>query len=307
MTGTERLSGTASFEAAVSPLFAPLRVTDPEPSAFRAMVDHTAIGSAVVARIQATPATVLRDSKSITSTDMEWMHLTLHHRGRVTVTQGDRTSALKPGELFACDNTQPYRIIGGGPSDMTVLCLPRSSLGRYADAISRRTALPISSQGGTGRLLSHTLSALEDDLPGQEVARSHLADALTALLLATFADTTPERASVASALVDRIRVYTLASLGDPLLKAEQVARQHHISVRHLHALFRGADLTFAAWVRHERLLRIRRDLLNPAFAGRSTAAIAARWGIVDPKHLSRALKHEFGETVRDLRRAQKAG
>ncbi|MFD8032178.1 helix-turn-helix domain-containing protein, partial [Streptomyces sp. NPDC059717] len=108
-------------------------------------------------------------------------------------------------------------------------------------------------------------------------------------------------------LVDRIRVYTLASLGDPLLKTEQVARQHHISVRHLHALFRGADLTFAAWVRHERLLRIRRDLLNPAFAGRSTAAIAARWGIVDPKHLSRALKHEFGETVSDLRRAQKAG
>ncbi|MGV9608081.1 helix-turn-helix domain-containing protein, partial [Streptomyces sp. NPDC003631] len=108
-------------------------------------------------------------------------------------------------------------------------------------------------------------------------------------------------------LVDRIRVYTLASLGDPLLKAQQVARQHHISVRHLHALFRGADLTFAAWVRHERLLRIRRDLLNPAFAGRSTAAIAARWGIVDPKHLSRALKHEFGETVSDLRRAQKAG
>ncbi|WP_243859937.1 helix-turn-helix domain-containing protein [Streptomyces sp. BK208] len=82
-----------------------------------------------------------------------------------------------------------------------------------------------------------------------------------------------------------------------------MARRHRISVRHLHTLFQGADLTFAAWVRHERLLRIRRDLLDPACANRSTVAIARRWGVLDAKHLGRALKSEFGETVKDLRRA----
>jgi len=65
-------------------------------------------------------------------------------------------------------------------------------------------------------------------------------DALTALLLAAFADTTPERAPVGSDLGDRVRAYVLAHLHDPRLGAEHVARRHHISVRHLHALFKVA-------------------------------------------------------------------
>lgn len=295
------LSGTESFEAAISSLFGPMGVTDPDPPAFEAMVDHAAIGPVVVARIQATAATVTRRSRSITSTDPDWMQLALHHSGPLAVTQDDRTTALKPSELLAIDNTRPYRVVTAGPGDITVLGVPRASLGWHADAISRRTALPIPAQGGIGRLLGYAMSGLNEDLPSPGAARMYLADALTALFLAAFADTTPERASVASGLVDRIRVYVLAHLGDPLLNAERVARQHCISVRYLHALFRGGDLTFTAWVRHERLLRIRRDLLDPGLADRSTTAIASRWGVFDTKHLGRALKREFGETVNDLR------
>ncbi|MFF1547662.1 helix-turn-helix domain-containing protein [Streptomyces sp. NPDC058291] len=299
-----RLRGTESFEALASALFAPLRVIDPEPQAFEAVVDHAAIGPLMVVRIQATAATVTRDKHSITSTDMEWVHFNLHHHGPVRAMQDDRTTTVQPGELFACDNTRPYRLIGADLSAMTVLCIPRASLGRHVNAITRRTALPIPAQGAIGRLLNHALSAVDEELPRQGVARTYLADALTALLLGTFADTSPERASVASDLVDRIRAYALAHLGDPHLSGERVAREHHISVRHLHALFKGSDLSFAAWIRHERLLRIRRDLLDPASADVSTAAIAARWGIHDNKHLGRALKTEFGETVSDLRCGQ---
>ncbi|MGQ4335367.1 AraC-like ligand-binding domain-containing protein [Streptomyces hayashii] len=300
-----RLNGTERFEAAASSLFAPLRVTDPGPPAFRAVVDHVDIGSVIVARIQANAATVTRDRRTISSHDPELMHLTLHHRGPVSVMQDGRTASLKPGELFACDNTRPYRIIGSASSDMTVLCVPRANLGRHADSLGHRTALPLSAQGGIGRLLRYALAVVDEDVSGGGLARTYLADALTALLLAAFADTTPERASVASDLADRIRVHVLAHLGDPRLSAERVARRHGISVRYLHALFRGADLTFAAWVRHERLLRIRRDLLDPAHVDQSTVAIARRWGVLDAKHLGRALKSEFGETLSDLRRTQR--
>ncbi|MGW2295595.1 AraC-like ligand-binding domain-containing protein [Streptomyces violaceorubidus] len=288
-----------------SGLFAPLRVTGPQSQQFEAVVDHTVMGPVVIARIQAGAATVTRDKRSITSSDVEWMHFNLHHHGPVTAAQDDRTTTVSPGDLFVCDNTRPYRLIGADSSDMTVLCVPRASLGRYADSISRRTASAIPTQGAIGRLLGHAMAAVDEDLPRQGVPCMHLADALTALLLAAFTDTTPERACVASDLADRIRAYALAHLGDLHLTAEQVARQHYISVRHLHALFRGSELTFAAWVRHERLLRIRRDLLDPACSDVSTATIAARWGMHDPKHLGRALKREFGETVSDLRRGQR--
>lgn len=300
-----RLRGTESFETVASALFAPLRVSDPGLQEFDAVVNHTAIGPLVVARIQATAATVTRDSHSITSSDVEWMHFNLHHHGLLTATQDDRTATVKPGELFACDNTRPYRLIGAEPSDMTVLCIPRASLGIHANSISRRTALPICARNGIGGLLGHALSTANHDLARHSAARTHLGDALTALLLAAFADTTPEQACVASDLSDRIRAYVLAHLRDPRISAERVARRHHISIRHLHALFKGSDLTFAAWVRHERLLRIRRDLLDPASSDIPTAVIAAQWGVHDPKHLGRALKREFGTTVSDLRRRHK--
>ncbi|MET8976888.1 helix-turn-helix domain-containing protein [Streptomyces sp. NPDC004539] len=300
-TNRGRLDAPESFEAAASSLFAPLRVTDPAP-AFHASFDHTTLGPTAVAHIRATGATVTRDDRTITSTDQEWVHLTLLHSGRIGVSQDGRADTLTPGDLFVCDNTRPYRIIGDGPTDMTVLCVPRTSLGHHLTAVGRHTALAVSARSGIGGLLRHALAAGDDALPGQSAARTHLADALTALLLATFADTAPERVPVATDLADRIRVYVLAHLGDPRLSAERVARRHQLSVRYLHTLFRGADLTFTAWVRRERLLRIRRDLLDPALAGRSTAAIAARWGVLDTKHLGRALKREFGETVVDLRR-----
>ncbi|MGC5561607.1 helix-turn-helix domain-containing protein [Streptomyces sp. FR-108] len=296
-----RLRGTDSFEAVASSLFAPLRVRDPGPRAFEAAVDHTAVGPLIVTRIQATAATVIRDNHTITSSDTEWVHFNLHHRGPVSATQDGRTTTVKPGELFACDNTRPYRLVGAGLIDMSVLCVPRASLGRYVDSLNRRTALPIPIQGGIGRLLNHALTAVDEDFPREGAAGLHLADALTSVLLATFTDTSPERAPVASDLVDRIRAYTLANLGDNHLSATRVASRHRISVRHLHALFKGSDLTFAAWVRHERMLRIRRDLLNPATASISTAAIAARWGVHDVKHLGRALKREFGTSVSELR------
>jgi AraC-like DNA-binding protein len=299
---SRRLWGTESFQQVASGLFAPLRVTHPGPHAFEASVDHEAVGPVVVARIRAGAATVTRDNRSITSGDVQWMHFTVVHRGPLTAAQDDRAAAVNPAELFACDNTRPYRLIGADTSDMTVLCVPRESLGRHADSIGRRTALPVSAAGGVGRLMGHALSAVEEDLPRHGAARTHLADALTALLLAAFADTAPERAPVSTDLSDRIRVYALAHLGDGRLSAEHIAHRHHISVRHLHALFSGSSLTFAAWIRHERLLRIRRDLLDPASLHVSTATIAARWGVHDPRHLGRALKREFGVTVSDLRR-----
>ncbi|WP_247613048.1 AraC-like ligand-binding domain-containing protein [Streptomyces galbus] len=296
------LPATRSFEAFTSARCAPLQVVGPDPQECGAVVDQATVGPLVVVRIRATAATVTRDSSRITSSDMEWVHVNLVHRGLVTAIQDDRATTVRPGELFTCDSTRPYRLVGAVPSDFTVLCVPRAVLGRHGDTISRRTALSVPAQGAIGRLLDQALSAVDADLPRDSAARMHLADALTALLLGAFADTACARPPVASDLVERIRAHVLAHLDDPRLNAERTARRHNISVRHLHALFKESDLTFAAWVRHERLRRIRRDLLDPAFADVSTAAVAARWGVHDTKHLGRALRSEFGETVSDLRR-----
>jgi AraC-like DNA-binding protein len=50
----------------------------------------------------------------------------------------------------------------------------------------------------------------------------------------------------------------------------------------------------AGWVRQRRLERCRRDLLDPASAARPVSAVAARWGLVNAAHFSRAFRAAYG-------------
>ncbi|MGP4028361.1 helix-turn-helix domain-containing protein [Actinomadura sp. 3N407] len=81
-----------------------------------------------------------------------------------------------------------------------------------------------------------------------------------------------------------------------------MARAHRISVRYLHKILQPREATLSAWIRRHRLERIRRDLANPSLAAQTVSAIAARWGVLDATHVSRALKAELGQTAADIRR-----
>src|SRR5690606_31419702 len=91
-------------------------------------------------------------------------------------------------------------------------------------------------------------------------------------------------------------------LADPDLSPATVAAAHHVSVRQLHRLFEGRDETVAARIRARRLERCRRDLLDPALAEQTVAAIGARWGLPNPSQLSRLFRQAYGVTPSELRR-----
>jgi AraC-like DNA-binding protein len=297
-----------ALQAIVSSMLVPLRVRAPDDSPFQAYVDHAEVGSVVVARLRSTPHVVTRDARSITSTDRDLFKLIADRRGALTVAQNGWRARMRPNDLILCDTSQPYRVTVPCGCDVVVVGVPRSMLGPSADLLTRRTGQPVPGDRGTRSVIAAFLSGLADnvdDLPGSGGIR--LADALSSLIVAAFTETTPERVDTSTDLADRILAYALAHLRDPFLSAESVARRHGISVRHLHTLLQRRDVTFAAWVRAERLRRVRRDLLDPAFAQRTTAAIAAHWGLHDPGHLARALKREFGQTAAEIRRTAPAG
>jgi len=285
-----------------SSILVPLRVTTSAAVGFRVRVDSARVGPVAVARIRGTPHQVSREARSITSTDGELLKVTLYRGGPAYVTQDDRRHRANPGDLVVFDTGRPYELSVPDVCDVVVIGLPRAMLGVNADLISRHVATPRPCDCGTRAVIAGFLSGLADHidvLPG--MSGIHLADALASLIITAFAETPPERIEVTTDLADRITAYTLANLGDPALSVESVARRHGISARYLHELFRRRGRTFAAWVRHERLTRIRRDLLDPAHATRTTAVIAARWGIHDPGHLSRALKKQFGQSAAEIR------
>jgi AraC-like DNA-binding protein len=86
-----------------------------------------------------------------------------------------------------------------------------------------------------------------------------------------------------------------------------IAAAHYISLRALYTLFETQQTSVAGWIRERRLERCRRDLADPALRERSVSAIAARRGLTDPAHFSRAFRAAYGLPPTEYRRAARAG
>lgn len=102
-------------------------------------------------------------------------------------------------------------------------------------------------------------------------------------------------------LLQQFHAYIEANLGSPTLSPGSIAAAHFISVRRVHAIFAEQDTTVSTVIRQRRLARARTDLLDPALATWTIAAIAARWGFVDGAHFSRVFKQAYGVSPSELR------
>jgi AraC-like DNA-binding protein len=75
-----------------------------------------------------------------------------------------------------------------------------------------------------------------------------------------------------------------------------------VSLRSLYKLFEGERTSVAGLIRERRLERCRRDLLDPWLAARPVSAIAARWGLPNAAHFSRAFRAAYGVPPVEYRR-----
>lgn len=103
-----------------------------------------------------------------------------------------------------------------------------------------------------------------------------------------------------------VQKYIRAHLADPELSPGTVADAHHISLRHLHRLFRQHGLTVAAWIRRQRLEGCWRDLTDAAMFSQPIQVIASRWGFTDNAHFSRVFRAAYGFPPSHLRRRAEA-
>lgn len=302
-TGTVVYRSVDSMQADIGSFLVPLRLRPDPGLPFQAHVGAGQAGQVKMAHIRGAQGRVLRPPRSITSTDPEVFLVTLHRKGSVTVEQDGRQHRPRPGELAVLDTTRPCRLRYDDPCDVLSMAVPRGLLGPRADALTRRAATPLAGDDGTravvGAMFGGLCEALSH-LPG--AANVRLGEALTALVLAALGDEVGEHAEETAELTDRMLAYVLANLADPRLSVPSVSRRLGISPRRLHRLFEPLGTTFAARVREERLQRVHRDLLDPAFTQRTVAAVAARWGLYDPAHLSRTFKARYGQSPSALRR-----
>lgn len=85
-------------------------------------------------------------------------------------------------------------------------------------------------------------------------------------------------------------------LSDPGLDVNQLAAAHHLSVRHVHNIFRLSGQSAAARIRERRVARACEELADLMKVDVPVATIAAHWGFSGASHFGQVFKSTTGET-----------
>jgi AraC-like DNA-binding protein len=245
------------------------------------------------------PGASFRTPKMIRRSDPDVYMISVLISGEMTVEQDDRQDRLQPGDLAFFDPSRPARRIFSAMRNV-VVSVPRAMLPFSQDDLAQLTAVRIPGDRGAGALgsaLARQLATSADDVTAAEAAR--LAPTVVDLLSVALASRLDRARTVPieaqhRARLHRVYAFIESELSDPDLSPASVAAAQHVSIRYLHKLFEAQPTTVGKWIRQRRLERCRQDLLDPALAERPVSAIAARWGVLNSAHFSRAFRTEYG-------------
>jgi transcriptional regulator GlxA family with amidase domain len=112
----------------------------------------------------------------------------------------------------------------------------------------------------------------------------------------------PGEQSAGAVLLDMMCGHVRDHLGDPRLSVAELARRHHVSIRHAHTLFSRIGLTPGAYIREQRLIAAREMLSDRRHSTRSVAEIGIAVGLFELRTFERAFRRQFGMTPAGWRR-----
>jgi AraC-like DNA-binding protein len=229
-------------------------------------------------------------------------------QGEVVVEQDGRQTRLHGGDFAFVDLSRPAHWTNGWSTRMVAIAFPRRLLPLRADDLNRLTAVGVDGDAGPEAVFSSTARQLARQVDrlgpagGARVGAATL-DLLTVALAGRL--DRPEQVPADSsrrALLLQVHAFIEGGLADPGLTPAAVARAHHVSLRSLYKLFERERTSVAGLIRERRLERCRRDLLDPALAGLPVSAVAARLGLTNAAHFSRAFRAAYGVPPVEYRR-----
>lgn len=229
-------------------------------------------------------------------TARRWKGVVLGHLidGDLSVTQGDRTVRLAPGDFVFYTAAQRYRITAPGHHEFLVVRIPTTSITLRYDAFSDVVATDLSLLPSSAVLRGILQALARPELVPTVGAGAHLCEALLAAAHAVIADARPPGTATVMSLFTTLVLWIEDHLADPDLSAESVAAAHYLSTRYVRRVFATNGLTVSAVIRQRRLERIRDDLVDPRLARQAVSSLADRWCFGDPAAFSRAFRRQFG-------------
>lgn len=233
--------------------------------------------------------------------------LVMQLAGRSTSGTGGGRHLLEPDDVTILDWTRPQERRFDEDSRSVVLRVPSDALGIAVPRDAHGPSAARSARSSIGPVLSGTIRGLLECWPSpgdcREERYAHETMRFLVRVLAAMLEQEPVRPpDVGDDELSRAKAYIREHLGDPALSPRQVASAVYVSLRRLYTLFDTEPEGVSAWIRAERLDRIRDDLRDASSDGALVREIGERWGITNPGSLSRAYVRRFGVTPAEERR-----
>ncbi|WP_327346987.1 helix-turn-helix domain-containing protein [Streptomyces europaeiscabiei] len=278
------------------------RPTSPRP--FHGNAACSAIGQLQLTAINAGPIDVRRTSALAARDSEDCYKVALQIAGTALIEQDDNRDLLGPGDIAICDASRPYTFTYENDFHTVLMMLPRTMLPVRPDALRPLYARRLAGDEGIAPVVGPYLRSLVDQsavCTGAVAGR--LMDGTVSLVTALVAERLDRAAPIAphQAMLLRIRDYIERNLSDPDLTPDAIAVAHSISRRYLFKLFAADGCTVSGWIRERRLERCARELAGVQGKDQTISLIAARWGLLDSRHFSRAFKAAYGVTPREFR------
>ena len=279
------------------------------------VVRHACPPESIVTRVRTWDLRTLRlnvmDSPWLVSgltrgTATEAVSIAAQVSGQAAKVHGGQCRAFAPGDISLTDLASPFQSQAGEACTTmwfqfgyAELCLPAEAIRSAAGDLAASPLYEL--------FQAHVLQlyrCLEEDIPASAAESLGAATLeLARAVIATVGQAELARNDVANeALVTRIEAYVQQHLADPALSPKSIAQAHQISVRQLYKLWSDRELGLAEWIMRGRLEGARHDIAKGGSPG--IAAVARRWGFIDPTHFGRRFRAAYGLSPREWRQAQ---
>ncbi|WP_433295257.1 helix-turn-helix domain-containing protein [Pseudonocardia sp. CA-142604] len=251
-------------------------------------------------------STLRTDRMAASASADSQMVILIHMAGRSRVRQHDRVVELAAGTGVLIEARSRYERVSSTDTVCLNLQFSREVLPLRTAEITEACARCADPAAPAMQLLSGYLGRLyevADELTArQRLDAGRAAIELLAMVLQNVTPSVPGGDGPDDVLLEMMRKHVREHLADPDLRVEELARRHHVSVRHAYSLFERIGTTPGAYLREERLLAARAMLSDPRYSRLGVSGVAAAVGILDRGTFERAFRRQYGTTPAGWRR-----
>lgn len=249
---------------------------------------------------------LLRGPQQINADQRDQYVVYMPVRGKVELTQFDRTYLYEPFSAALLSSADPISHVYLGDNDTLCFMLPRGFVEQRIVRGEDICARPAGESSGARRLFADTLSTFyrhaTNMTDAQFSATARIVGELALLAVSCSQPIGSSVRSVRTSNLERAKRIMRNRLNDPELTLTAIAHECGVSLRYLHDLFQEDGLTAREYLMSQRLQKARRMLESASESAATVTSISLACGFSNPSQFSTSFRRAFGLSPRDVLR-----